>query len=80
MHLPRARFVLAARRTSCVASAGSVTYLAGGETSRQFAAEFLGFFEELAAEKGATEPNPGTDGPEEIVVTVIVVGKVFLGS
>src|SRR5262249_15996776 len=40
MHLPRARFVLAVRRTSCAAPAGSVTYLAARETSRQVAVEF----------------------------------------
>jgi hypothetical protein len=40
MHLPRARFVIAGRRTNCAAPAGSVTYLAGVETSRQFTAEF----------------------------------------
>jgi fatty acid desaturase len=49
MHLPRARFVLAGQRTNCVALAGSVTYLAGGETSRQFAVEFSGFFKEFDA-------------------------------
>src|SRR5262249_29555116 len=39
MHLPRGRFVLAGLRTNCVAISGSVTYLAGGETSRQLTAE-----------------------------------------
>jgi hypothetical protein len=55
MHLLRARFVLAARRTNCVAPAGSVTYLAGEETSRQFAAEFSGFFEEFDTDETANQ-------------------------
>ena len=40
MHLLRARFVLARQRTICAAPAGSVTYLAGEETSSQFATGF----------------------------------------